>query len=389
MLKLRPFHWLALSFFGFFCTYGVFMPFFPVWLKSQNYAPETIGFIVASAYVFRFIGSMLFTRFIKQAHQLLTALRYLAWMSCAIMLFMSFYVQNFWLLCGGLWLFSLVNSAGIPLSDTLATTWSFQVKNLDYGHIRLIGSCAFIIGVVVFGYFIGLIGESYIGLLVAGLLFVYASLQMLPPSLLPKNQESEKSEEVPSFLSLLKNSITTRILIVVALLQGSHAGYYIYSVIYWQSLGLEVQTTSLLWGLSVAAEVIFFFFSTRLFSAWSLSKLFYLCTFATVLRWGLFPFADTFWEILPIQFMHSVTFALSHYAMMRYIAGQAPNSIANLQGLYNAIAGCAGVALLSVLSGWLYPISATATFLTMAGFALLALPFIPRQIENPNLKKVN
>ncbi|MDG6896625.1 MFS transporter [Actinobacillus delphinicola] len=381
-MKLRPYPWLILSFFGYFCSYGVFMPFFPAWLKSQAYAAETIGFIMASAYIFRFAGSMFFTRFIKAAPQLLTALRGIAWGSCAIMVYMSFTVQNFWLLCAGLWLFSFVNSAGIPLSDTLATTWQFQVK-LDYGRVRLIGSLAFMIGVTVFGAFIGYIGEQYVGWVVTALLFCYASAQMLPPSIMPKDHHDPDTAHIapPSLVELLKNPITTRIIIAVALIQGSHAAYYVYSVIYWKHLGIPVETTSVLWGLSVLAEVIFFFFVTKLFGKWQLRNLFYISAIATGIRWALFPFAHTFAEILPLQLMHCLTFALNHYAIVRYISYQSPKTFANLQGLYNAIAGCGSLAILSILAGWLYGVSPTDTFLVMAAFAFLAIPFIPRKMK--------
>ncbi|EJS91882.1 putative 3-phenylpropionic acid transporter, partial [Pasteurella multocida subsp. multocida str. Anand1_cattle] len=60
-------------------------------------------------------------------------------------------------------------------------------------------------------------------------------------------------------------------IIAISLIQGSHATYYAYSVLYWTSLGISVQTTSLLWGLSVIAEMLLFFFSTKLFRTWKVS----------------------------------------------------------------------------------------------------------------------
>lgn len=37
------------------------MPFLPAWLKSQAYSEETIGLIIASSYLFRFVGGLLFS----------------------------------------------------------------------------------------------------------------------------------------------------------------------------------------------------------------------------------------------------------------------------------------------------------------------------------------
>ncbi len=54
------FYWLALSFLGYYCAYGVFLPFFPAWLKSQQYGEEMIGLVIGSAYIFRFAGGLFF-----------------------------------------------------------------------------------------------------------------------------------------------------------------------------------------------------------------------------------------------------------------------------------------------------------------------------------------
>ena len=61
-MQVRPFTWLALSFFGYYCAYGVFLPLFPAWLKTQSYSEESIGLLLAvptfsvSAAVFYFLA---------------------------------------------------------------------------------------------------------------------------------------------------------------------------------------------------------------------------------------------------------------------------------------------------------------------------------------------
>ena len=63
----------------------------------------------------------------------------------------------------------MVNAAGMPIGDSLASTWQQQI-HLDYGKARLIGSFAFVVGVMVFGYFVGLVGEQYITWMITGIL---------------------------------------------------------------------------------------------------------------------------------------------------------------------------------------------------------------------------
>ena len=372
----RPFTWLSLSFFGYFCAYGVFVPFFPVWLKSQAYGAELIGLVVASSYFFRFAGGLLFANFVKRAHHLLSTLRVLAWASVGVMALISIVTENFWLLFAAIGLFSMINSAGIAITDTLATTWQQQVK-LDYGKARLIGSAAYVVGVTVFGNLIGVIGNQNIVWVLTALLFLYASVQMLSPSVAPADNNQHSVTTPVRFTELLKDSITLRVLIAATLIQGSHAGYYVYSVLYWTQQGITVETTSLLWGLAVCAEILLFF----LFHKWSISKFLYIATIGAIARWGLFSITDNLWLIALLQTFHSLTFALMHYAVIRYIGTQPQSSMAKLQSLYNGLANCAGVGVMTAIAGQLYPISGQLMFIVMTGVAITALAVVPREVR--------
>lgn len=110
--------------------------------------------------------------------------------------------QNFWLLFIAIALFAMVNAAGMPISDTLASIWQQQI-NLDYGKARLIGSFAFVVGVVVFGYVIGFIGEHNIVWILTALLALYAVLQMTTPMPAPTDQQSAVENNI-TFKALLK-----------------------------------------------------------------------------------------------------------------------------------------------------------------------------------------
>ena len=63
--------------------------------------------------------------------------------------------------------------SGMPIGDSLASTWQQQI-HLDYGKVRLIGSFAFVVGVMVFGYLSGVVGEQYITWMITGILIFYS-----------------------------------------------------------------------------------------------------------------------------------------------------------------------------------------------------------------------
>ena len=218
--------------------------------------------VLASAYVFRFVGGLFFSGLIKRASQLINSLRLLALASALIMAGLSFAAGSFWLLFGAIGLFAMVNSAGMPITDSLASTWQRQIQ-LDYGKARLIGSMAFVVGVTLFGNVIGFFGEQNIVWILTALLLVYSMMQCVTPTIPPQDEPSEQATAEVRYWDLLKNNTTLRVLIASSLIQGSHAAYYVYSVLYWTSLGIPVSQTSLLWGVAVVAEILLFFFSRR------------------------------------------------------------------------------------------------------------------------------
>ncbi|HBY5875694.1 TPA: 3-phenylpropionate MFS transporter, partial [Klebsiella pneumoniae] len=42
-MVLHSTRWLALSYFTYFFSYGIFLPFWSVWLAGNGLTPETIG----------------------------------------------------------------------------------------------------------------------------------------------------------------------------------------------------------------------------------------------------------------------------------------------------------------------------------------------------------
>lgn len=385
-MSVRPFTWLALSFFGYYCAYGVFMPFFPVWLKSQHYGEELIGMVLASAYVFRFVGGLFFSSLIKRASQLINSLRLLALASALIMAGLSFAAGSFWLLFSAIGLFAMVNSAGMPITDSLASTWQRQIQ-LDYGKARLIGSMAFVVGVTLFGNVIGFFGEQNIVWILTALLLVYSMMQCVTPTIPPQDEPSEQATAEVRYWDLLKNNTTLRVLIASSLIQGSHAAYYVYSVLYWTSLDIPVSQTSLLWGVAVVAEILLFFFSRRLLQNWKVTTIFYLATFACIVRWLGLATANTIWLIAILQLLHSLTYAVAHYGMVRYITTQPQAHISKLQALYNGFSNSAMVAILTALSGVIYPYSPAFTFILMAMVVAPAFVVTPRKVDAFLLKQ--
>jgi PPP family 3-phenylpropionic acid transporter len=172
---------------------------------------------------------------------------------------------------------------------------------------------------------------------------------------------------------MLKDSSVLRFLILVSLIQGSHAAYYSFSTIYWKSSGHAESTIGYLWSLGVVAEVFVFMFSKRMFSGFKIQTLFTIAAIGVAVRWGLTASTTNLLALIIIQALHGVTFALAHIATIQYIQKAEENRMVALQALYNAIPLGAFIALMTALSGWGYELLGKDIFWVMAFMGLIAL----------------
>ena len=163
---------------------------------------------------------------------------------------------------------------------------------------------------------------------------------------------------------------------VAALILGSHALHDTFSVIRWRAAGISPQTISLLWSLSVAAEVVVFFIA----GPWLLNRLtpaaaIALAALAGASRWVVATFSVDVVALALIQPLHGITFALLHLACMRLLARVVPDHLAaTAQAIYGTVGVGAATALITVISGLLYARMGAWAFGVMSMLCLAALP---------------
>ncbi|QUY48027.1 3-phenylpropionate MFS transporter [Serratia plymuthica] len=377
-MVLQSTRWLALSYFTYFFSYGIFLPFWGVWLKGEGIAPETIGILLGAGLVARFLGSLLIAPRVKDPSHLVTALRLLALLTLAFAI--GFCFGNGWgwlmLVIAG---FNLFFSPLVPLTDALAATWQKQIA-MDYGRVRLWGSLAFVIGSALTGQMVSVWGHNAI--LYSLILSVLAMLlgMMLKPSVMPQGETRTQSGPERSLREMLKEGPVWRFLLCVTLLQGAHAGYYSFGSIYWQEAGYSASTIGYLWSLGVVAEVIIFASSNFLFRRWNARNLLLLSACCGVLRWSLMASSTELGWLLVIQILHCGTFTVCHLAAMRFIAARKGPEVIRLQAIYSALAMGGGIAIMTVIAGFLFEHLQGGVFWVMAAVALPALFIRPPAI---------
>ncbi|HEJ7054988.1 MULTISPECIES: 3-phenylpropionate MFS transporter [Serratia] len=378
-MVLQSTRWLALSYFTYFFSYGIFLPFWGVWLKGEGIAPETIGMLLGAGLVARFLGSLLIAPRVKDPSHLVSALRLLALLTLAFAV--GFCFGNGWgwlmLVIAG---FNLFFSPLVPLTDALAATWQKQIR-MDYGQVRLWGSLAFVIGSALTGQLVAVWGHNAI--LYSLIFSVLAMLlgMLLKPSVMPQGEARTHSGTERSLWALLKEGPVWRFLLCVTLLQGAHAGYYSFGSIYWQEAGYSASTIGYLWSLGVVAEVIIFASSNVLFRRWNARNLLLLSACCGVLRWSLMAYSTELGWLLLIQILHCGTFTVCHLAAMRFIAARQGQEVIQLQAVYSALAMGGGIAVMTVIAGFLFEHWQGGVFWVMAAVAVPALFIRPPAVS--------
>lgn len=374
-MVLQSTRWLALGYFTYFFSYGIFLPFWSVWLEGLGLTPETIGLLLGTGLVARFLGSLLIAPRVSDPSRLIPALRVLALLTLVFAL-------AFWAGTHVAWLmvvmigFNLFFSPLVPLTDALANTWQKQIP-LDYGRVRLWGSIAFVIGSALTGKLVSLYDYRVIlALLTLGVASMLLGM-MLRPAIQPQGvSRHQESTGWSSWLALISQN--WRFLVCVCLLQGAHAAYYGFSAIYWQSAGYSASAVGYLWSLGVVAEVIIFALSNKLFHRFSARDLLLLSAVCGLIRWGMMGWTTALPWLIVAQILHCGTFTVCHLAGMRYIAARHGSEVIRLQAVYSAVAMGGSIAIMTIFAGYLYQHLAGGVFWVMALLALPAMVLRPK-----------
>lgn len=367
-MVLQSTRWLALAYFTYFFSYGIFLPFWSVWLKGVGLTPDIIGILLGAGLVARFLGSLLIAPRVSDPSRLITALRVLALVT--LLFALAFYASS-----NVIWLavvivgFNLFFSPLVPLTDALAGTWQKQIT-MDYGRVRVWGSIAFIVSSALTGKLVSQYDYQVIlAMLILGIVSLLLGM-LLRPSIAPQGEaRRQTSAGWQEWRKLVAQN--WRFLACVSFLQGAHAAYYGFSAIYWQSAGYSASTVGYLWSLGVVAEVVIFTLSNRLFRRFSSRDLLLLSAVTGLVRWGLMASTTELPWLIVMQLMHCGTFTVCHLAAMRYISARHGSEVIRLQAVYSAVAMGGSIAIMTVFAGFLYEYLQQGVFWVMA---LLTLP---------------
>ena len=215
-----------------YAGFGAQSPYLPSLLESRDLRPEAIALVLAAGSAVRLVAGPAAGRLADRLDAPKVVLSLCSAVAALIALG--------YLPARGLWLLFAVgvfHSAALaplaPLSDTLALGAAAAARSDDavrrgfeYGWVRGAGSAAFILGSVLSGQAVGHFGIASVVWLNAALLATVAFAALLVPQLPPTQDAARASEAkggVRGVGALLRLPLYRRLVLVAALIMGSHA----------------------------------------------------------------------------------------------------------------------------------------------------------------------
>ena len=357
-----------------YAAYGVASPFLPAFVNERGVPPEQLGLVLAAGTAIRLLSAPLAGRI----GDVLGALR-LVLVSCIAA---AAAVTLGYLPASGFWPFlalTLLHAAFLAPMTVLADALSLassKRERFEYGWVRGTGSAAFIAGLLASGQLVGAYGLAAI-IWSQAFLLAFAALAAARVPEIPRERPDEPrvSALVPLRIPLFRNMV-----LVAAMILGSHAMHDAFAVIRWSAAGIGPAAASMLWSVSVASEVlVFFLIGPPLVARLTPRGAIVLAALAGVLRWAVMAQTTDVVALALVQPLHGLTFALLHLACMRLIAQVVPHGVeGTAQALYATVGIGAATALLTFASGILYARLGASGFWIMAALCAAACPLALR-----------
>ena len=330
---------LAAFYAALFITLGVQLPFLPVWLAAKGLDASAIGIVLAVPMVVRVLAIPMATRAADRRGALRATIVTAAAAAVAGYGALGFAESMIAIMAA----YALASAAYTPLfllTDAYALR-GLAERGRAYGPVRLWGSAAFIAASLGAGSLLDVIAaRDLIWLIVAAMGLAAATACALVPL---ADGGAHIPGTHPSAKALLRNPAFLAVAAAASLVQASHALYYGFSTIAWQTEGFDGTTIGALWALGVLAEIVLFAVSARL--PFAPTALILIGAAGAVIRWSTMALAPPAAALPVLQCLHALSFGATHLGALTFVTRAAP------AGLGATAQGYLGVGLGLVMAG--------------------------------------
>lgn len=356
----------ATQFFGF----GVILPFLPAVLAARGLDAAEVAIVLAVGSATRLVAGPAVGRV---ADALGAPRLVLAVVSAvAALAAMGFlWAAGFVLLLAVHAALSAATAPVMPLTDAL-TIAAARREGFDYGRVRAAGSIAFIAAALLAGQAVAGFGaDAAIALMALGFAGTAVAALLLPAAA----PRPAGPRGLAGFLAPLRIPAFRRLLLVSALIQGSHAFYYAFGTLHWQAAGLGEGLIGALWATGVVAEIVLFLWGRGVVARLGPIGLCVAAGVAGVLRWGATALTTDPLLLFPLQVLHAATFGAQHLATMQVLGRVVPPAQAGTaQALHASLGAGLAIGVLTLASGPLFGAFGGGGYWAMAALCAIAVP---------------
>lgn len=347
---------------------GAFVPYWGLYLKSENFSPADIGILMSLFQISRIFAPNFWGWLADH-----TAKR-VVWIKLTALLgllgfTLVFWAHGFWALFFVMAALSLFTSSTLPLSESL-TLAHLATTNGHYSRIRMWGSLGFIVASIVLGFATDAFGIKSMLWFVLGVQVVLFSLTFR----LPEAQITPHAHDHFNIWQVVKQPNVIALLIGCALMVTAHGVLYNFYSIYLEKHGYSKSTIGLLWSVGVICEIGIFMLMPKIMARFSLKQILLASLALAVIRFSLIGAAvDSVALIVLAQTLHAATFGSFHAASVevitQYFNGRHQ---AKGQAIYNSVAYGVGGTIGGLAGGYgLQFLGGQATFALAAAFPLI------------------
>ncbi len=334
--QLLPFAAMSAA---YFAHIGFFNPYLPLWLKDMGLSLLAISVLTSVQAATRLFAPYAWGALSDRTGERVKLLRFGAAVAFALACLL-------WLDWGpvGLGVVLLVmfthTSAMMPMSEAAMAHLVSQGGGFDakrYGRVRLWGSLGFLVTVFVAGAWFEAFGMHHF----PGWTVFSLGAVLLSAFCLPDLKEAVHADHVHQPVWPVLRQKPVRWFFAAAFFHVlSHIGIYVFFSLYLDALGYSKTMIGVLWAVSVAVEIVWFFTQSRWLPRLPLTAWLVACSAAMVLRMALTTvWADVLWVLLLAQAIHALTFAAHHTACIALLSHHFPGRLRGRgQALYTVIA---------------------------------------------------
>jgi len=357
-------------------TTAVIVSYFPLYFQSIGYSAIQIGLLYSIGPLLGIVSNLFWgiasdkLRTVKTILIVILAAQF-------VMSFIVFQTTNFGLLMLFMGIFFFFQTPTTSLSDSL-TLLNISGTNKSYASFRIWGSIGFAFASLAFGLLLQSRGSSLTAVLclsTIGISFVLATL------LTDARSHYGKKIEFSAMIEIIASRQMLLFLLTITVVSIAHRFNDGFLALFLKQLGADPSIVGWSWMVSAVSEIPIFFLLSKYGHRYKELPLLAVCAAVYVIRFVLMSQVDNPLWVIVIQAMHSISFGIFFFTVVRYIQRSVPDEFrATGQAIFAVCwSGIAGL-ISGTLGGWLfrdwgphfmYGVGSFLSLLAVIGFLLL------------------